>query len=559
VRVALAIAAAVALALPGAAAAQSRTEQPVKSLASDAKLVRQSYVRLRDPLPADAGPRPEECDWISYTRWRNAKGPARWTQAHSVIVLMPGFLGGATTFDIVARNAVRSAAARKRNIEVWGLDRRANCLEDLHGVHAAARAKSILPAFDYYYGGKEVEGRKFPGFKSSQDAKFLEGFGLERTVRDWYTVLTREIPSQAHRAKRVICGGHSLGGPLTAAFASWDFDGNAATKEDAGYNQCAGFVGFDTTVDVDGSGGGMAGAGAANGLAAQSGAAPFINAPPITPGTIQLTTIAGVGAYHTPKVETPFNKLIPNTPEYEITLRALYSRDAVNFATGRPNPREYRLTHATLFGSIFDDNSAGLSFLRASLGFITGGPLVDKNFPTPNPTLALTASTEPLYTWQDYTEVGGGGAPVALNEGGRPYTSRDSETVAISDMARNFFDGPTNFVEQYFPTRIMTDVVAAEGGDRSGSLAGLKHDGPAMKPILLIQAGDSDDNDGPDSGPARVTSTKPNDKPLSREIEIPGYNHLDVTTAARVQTDGHTEISSAKLALFAMKAVPGRR
>jgi hypothetical protein len=80
-----------------------------------------------------------------------------------------------------------------------------------------------------------------------------------------------------------------------------------------------------------------------------------------------------------------------------------------------------------------------------------------------------------------------------------------------------------------------------------------------MRPILLIQAGDSDDNDGPDSGPARTTSTKPNDKPLSREIVIPGYNHLDVTTAARVQTDGHTEISSAKLALFAMKAVPGRR
>ena len=558
-RVALAVLAGVLFALPAGAAAAERTETSVRSIADDAKTVRQSYVRLHDPLPEGTPPHPEACDWIAYTRWRNAKGPKRSTKAHSVIVLMPGFLGGATSFDIVARNTIRAAARRKRNVEVWGLDRRANCLEDLHGVHAAQRAKSIQPAFDYYYGGKDVEGKRFPGFTSAQDAKFLEGFGLERTVRDWYTVLVRDYPSQTKRAQRVVCGGHSLGGPLTAAFASWDFDGNPETTADAGYNQCAALVGFDTTVGLDGSGGGAAGGGSANGLASQSGAAPYINAPPLTPGTIQLTTIAGVGAYYAPDTETNFNKQIPNTPEYEVTLRALYSRDAVNFATGNPNPRDYRVTGATLFGSVFDDNSSGLSILRASLGFVTGGPLVDKNFPAPDPTLALTASTEPLYTWQDYTQVGRDGAPVALNSRGEPYTNRASETTSLRDMARNFFDGPTNFVEQYFPTRIMTDVVAAEGGDRSGSLAGLKYDGPAMDPILLIQAGDSDSNNGADSGPAVTSSTKPNDKPLSREIVIPGYNHLDVTTAARVQTDGHTEASSAKLALFAMKAVPGRR
>jgi hypothetical protein len=367
------------------------------------------------------------------------------------------------------------------------------------------------------------------------------------------------MPGQSRRNKRVICGGHSLGGPLTAAFASWDFDGNPETTRDAGYNQCAGLVGFDTTVELDGSGGGAAGAGAALEAASRSGGAPFVNAPPLTPGVMQLPSIAGVGAFHTPKAETNFNKLIPTTPEYEITLRALYSRDAAHFATGQPSARDYRTTHATLFGSIFDDNSAGLSFLRASLGFVTGGPLVEKNFPTPNPTLALTASTEPLYTWQDYDEVGAGGAPVALNSEGRPYTFRDSETTSLRDMARTFFEGPTNFIEQYFPVRILTDVAAAEGGDRSGDLANLRHNGPSMRSILLIQAGDSDDNDGEDSGPARVSATKPNDKPLSREIVIPGYNHLDVTTASRVQNDGRSEASSAKLALFAMKAVPGRR
>ena len=554
-RLALAIAASLVLAAPAGAAAQSRTEQPVRSAAPDAKQVRESYVRLRDPLPEGTAPHPAECDWISYMRWRNAKGPSKPTKAHSVVVLMPGFLAGGKGFDQLARNTVRNAAARGRNVEVWGLDRRANCLEDRHGMVAAARAGSILPAMDYYYGGKEVDGRRFPGFTSPQDAKFLEDFGVERTVRDWYTVLVREMPGQSRRAKRVICGGHSLGGPLTAAFTSWDFDGNPETKRDAGYNQCAAFVGLDTTVELDGSGGGAAGAGAGLEQASRSGAAPFVNAPPLTPGVMQLPSIAGVGAFFTPDVESPLNKLVPNTPEYEITLRALYSRDAANFATGSPSPRDYRITHATVLGSIFDDNSAGLTFLRSSIGFLRGGPIVDKNFPAPDPTLALTGSTEPLYHWQDYTDV----REIALNSRGEPYTFRDSEVSSIRELARTMFEAPSNFIEQYFPVRILTDVAAAEGGDRSGDLQNLRHDGPSMKPILLIQAADSDDNDAPDSGPAYVTQTKPNDKPLSREIVIPGYNHLDVITAARQQTDRHAEASSAKLALYALKAVPGRR
>ena len=555
VRIALALLVALVLALPSGAIAQTRTEQPVKSAAADAKLVRESYVRLRDPLPEGSAPHPAECDWISYVRWRSAKGPAKSTKAHSVVVLMPGFLAGGKGFDQLARNTIRTAAARKRHIEVWGLDRRANCLEDHHGVRAAARAKAIEPAFDYYYGGKQVDGKTFPGFTSTQDAKFLEDFGLERTVRDWYTVLVREMPGQSRRAKRVVCGGHSLGGPLTAAFTSWDFDGNPETKRDAGYNQCAAFVGLDTTVELDGSGGGAAGAGSAVELASRSGGAPYVNAPPLTPGVMQLPAIAGVGAFFTPDIQSPMNKLIPSTPEYELTLRALYSRDAAHFATGQPSARDYRITHATVLGSIFDDNSAGLSFLRSSVGFLAGGPVVDKNFPAPDPTLALTASTEPLYHWQNYADV----EEIALNSQGQPYTSRDSEVSDMRDLARTMFEAPSNFIEQYFPVRILTDVGAAEGGDRSGDLESIRYDGPSMKPILLIQAADSDDNGAPDSGPARATTTRPNDKPLSREIVIPGYNHLDVITAARRQTDGHTEASSAKLALYTLKAVPGRR
>ena len=42
---------------------------------------------------------------------------------------------------------------------------------------------------------------------------------------------------------------------------------------------------------------------------------------------------------------------------------------------------------------------------------------------------------------------------------------------------------------------------------------------------------------------------------MSLEITIPGYNHLDVTTAARIQNDGRPEASARTLANFALKAI----
>jgi len=66
---------AIVLAVPAACLGADRTEQRVASAAPDAKLVTESYVRIRAPLPASAGAHPEACDWVSYLRFRNADGP----------------------------------------------------------------------------------------------------------------------------------------------------------------------------------------------------------------------------------------------------------------------------------------------------------------------------------------------------------------------------------------------------------------------------------------------------------------------------------------------------
>ena len=154
---------------------------------------------------------------------------------------------------------------------------------------------------------------------------------------------------------------------------------------------------------------------------------------------------------------------------------------------------------------------------------------------------------QPVVTHQ----VGANGAPIELNDEGQPYTSRESEVTSLRQLARQKFESPSNFLEQYFPTRIVRDVVAAGGGDRSGDLENLRYDGPSMRPILLIQAGDSDDNSAADGGPP-ITGEAPNDKRFSREATLPGYNHLDILTAARRQNDGRSEPSSTALTDFAL-------
>jgi hypothetical protein len=530
----------------------------VRSPAPDAGLVKESYVRLKAPMPKSSPAHPKACDWISYLRFRNAKGPARSTEADAVLTLMPGIFAGGGSFDQVARHTIRRAAMGGRKVEVWGVERRSNCLEDHRGVRGEAKTGDPRVGFGYYFEGREVDGKKFPGFADDQKAAFLRDVGLKQTVEDWHTIITREMPSQRMRQRKLICGGHSLGGPLTAAFASWDFDGDPSTTKDAGYNQCAALVGLDTTVDASGGGGGGdAGGATITQAAANSGASPYVDAPPLTPQTLEAPALIGVVAFQRPDQETIVTQLIPRDPEWDLTQRLLFSRNPEDFATGSPSVRDFRVTNAASLAAIFDDNSSPISIFRSSIGMYTGGPLTDKSFPTHDPTLAAPDEPHgPLYHWQTYDQVGAPGNPLEPNDEGDPYTSRDGEVTDVRQLGRSIYQFPANFIEQYFPTRLVTDFADMEGGDRSGDLANMAHDGPSKKPILLVQAGDSDSNDPTnDSGPT-ATGEKPNDKPLSREAIVPGYNHLDVATAAWKQNDGRPEGVSQELARFLKKIAP---
>src|SRR4051794_264312 len=549
------LAAAVALTSAAGAAPKTRTEQRVKSAAPDAGRVAESYVRVHAPLPSSVGAPPEACDWLGYLRFRDVNGPRRATDADAIVTAMPGFLSGAAPLDQLARNFVRRMSDRGKHVEFWSLDRRANCLEDHRGIDAAAGAHDPQVAYDYYWGGKAIGGVKFAGWKSSSQAQWLEHVGLEQTVQDWYSVLTKEIPNRSVRRRKVFCGGHSLGGPITAAFAGWDFDGNPSTTTDAGYEQCAGFFGLDTSLDGSDA---SSSPGPASAVEAASAGSPFVSLPPFTPETLQIPDVFGIGAFFQPQ-RTNLIQRLPHTSNIDLSQRVLFSRDAANFASGSPSIRDFHLTNEVALAGIFDDNSEPITILRASLGTTDGGPVAQKNFPgasTPltnnDFTMIPSDTSTPLYRWRNYDQMAG--APKQVNDAGQAYTSARSEKTDLHQFARITFEAPADFAEQYFPTRLFGDSIDADGGDRSGSLANFRYDGVAKRPAFLIQAGDSESNSG--ANPRTTSRGKaPNSNRLSGAVTLPGYNHIDVTAAAWRQNAGRPEGSSTALSDFSCRVL----
>ncbi|MGI5199009.1 hypothetical protein ACQEVY_36150 [Streptomyces sp. CA-288835] len=567
-----ALAAAALTVAPSADGTTGRTEKAVESTSPVTDVI-ETKVSVRIPLPASVGSHPARCDWLSYLRYRSADGPSKSADADRILVAQPGILEGAGAFDSVARNTVKAAAEKGRHIEFWALDRRSNCLEDNAGIATGSAAKAV----DYYYGGKQVEGRKFDGFLTSDKAGWLAEVGLEQTVRDQYDLLAAELPGQKLRKEKVLCGGHSLGGVLTGVFATWDFDGNPATKADAGFNQCAGYFALDTTIstsldDLNGtpSGGNGPGGSLLPGLipdtsigyaavqaGLRTGVLPRFLALPavLNPETMNLLALSGLAAREAPDAESALLDSVPSNTNIETTGRMLFSKNSEVFLKGSPTIRDFRLTNEAVLGAFMDDHSAPLAFIQTSVGFFDsaggadggGGRIVDKNFPVSNdaPSQPALFGTElkaipdepggPLYTWRNYNRVGAADDPVYRSANGTPFTAAAKEVTDIGELARSLSEQPLDFTEDYFPTRLVTDIQLIDDPQLARKL--VHKEGLTANPKVTFIAGDG-----------ILADHIPQDE---NPVVLPGYQHLDVLTAAPVQNDGSRERIAAGLSAFA--------
>ena len=548
-----------------AAAEESRTEAPVVT-SSPVTSVAESVVRVKVPLPASAGARPAACDWLSYLRFRHVDGPAESADADRILIAQPGVLEGAGAFDSVARNTIVRAAAQGRHLEFWALDRRSNCLEDRTGVLAGLAAEDARTAVDYYYRGKEIDGRTFAGYPSNDQVAWLQNVGLEQTVRDQYDLMVRELPDAAVRKEKVLCGGHSLGGIITAFFAQWDFDHDPATKDDAGFNQCSGYFALDTRI-------GTALPGTAQARAVPTDTTPGIDLGPefvelglklgfiprtlsapavINSETMNLLAITGLSADLDPDGQSDLAAYIPAGPNTEDTYRLLFSKDYATFFRGSPTVRDFRITNAGVLGALLDDNSQPLAFMQASVGFFSGGRLADKSFPVPGDLvktpgfegLAKLVGTEkkaipdepngPLYTWLDYDRLD---ETVARSADGTPFTTPAKEVTSISELARSLAEHPLDFTEHFFPTRLVTDIALASSPQVAEDA--VHPEGVKANPTITLLAGDG------------ILAGTPTDDVFGTLVIAPGYQHIDVLTAAATQNDGEPEPVSTALADFA--------
>jgi pimeloyl-ACP methyl ester carboxylesterase len=196
---------------------------------------------------------------------------ARYTRFHfddagdrpdAVLILVPGFEGGANTFKILAENLLRRARRETQLIvEVWAYDRRSNQLEDTAGLDVAEALADPQVALDWLYGGElglplspalAPLGRRAVFYNTQDDVPFIANWtGL---------VFSRDIDAvvaAAHAAARhdnVFLGGHSAGTGFTARYAATDFNLSGSGDPAPGYERVRGLV------LLEGGGGSTAGA-----------------------------------------------------------------------------------------------------------------------------------------------------------------------------------------------------------------------------------------------------------------------------------------------------------
>jgi len=144
--------------------------------------------------------------------------------ARNVLVLNPGTSASAAYFAPLARTIVSEV----KGWQVWAVERRENLLEDQSVLNAAKAGQATGQQVFNYYLGWLSDSSISPHFQVIPDADvaYARDWGMSVEVGD-----LRKVVRLAQRGGRtVVVGGHSLGGSITTAYATWDFSGHAGAE-----------------------------------------------------------------------------------------------------------------------------------------------------------------------------------------------------------------------------------------------------------------------------------------------------------------------------------------
>jgi pimeloyl-ACP methyl ester carboxylesterase len=150
------------------------------------------------------------------------------SSAKNVLVLEPGTSAGSAYFVPLAQWIV----SRLPGWQVWSVERRENLLEDQSQLDLYKQHKiSSTQLFDYYLGylsDKSITHHIQQVPDSS--VGFAKDWGMNVAVQDLHDVIT----AAKGLGGKVVLGGHSLGGSVVTAYATWDFGGHPGADGLAG-------------------------------------------------------------------------------------------------------------------------------------------------------------------------------------------------------------------------------------------------------------------------------------------------------------------------------------
>lgn len=171
-------------------------------------------------------------------------------QPDAILVLVPGFMGGAADFLVLADNLLRRGREENAlSLEVWAVDRRSNQLEDTVGLDLAEELGDPAVGLDFLFG--EQLGLTLSGplvDTTNRRAVFYNDHGDTAFMALWTPLVhSLDIDAIVEEARmtaingNVFLGGHSAGTGYAARYAATDFN-FAGGAPQPGYGKLRGLV-----------------------------------------------------------------------------------------------------------------------------------------------------------------------------------------------------------------------------------------------------------------------------------------------------------------------------
>ena len=400
------------------------------------------------------------------------------TEPDAILILVPGFEGGANDFKVLAENLIpRVAAEQDVALEVWAYDRRSNQLEDTIGLDIAEANDSAQIGLDWLFGAELTLPLSPALVPLGRRAIFFNGQADTAFIANW-TPLTfsRDIDAIVDKARtvaknaNVFLGGHSAGTDFAARYAATNFNLTGLGPAVPGYAKLRGIVlleggggstgnslSSDTLDRIEAKfDGGLFGAVRDNAARCADGTTPCTIATEstacaaFTPAkctlpTTAYSTSAFLNARILAAVEPAAIQGLSDPDTGQIILQVDQGAAGNNAVAKVPDLAALvALPQATVLGGIgsfIDDDgfiAAFASFVATSVG--ATGPIVG-----------------PLTTWQDITE---GPLPPAVlpNNGVAPTTlpgsvwGQEVEPSSFDRVLTTFYAGASNFTDWYYPS-----------------------------------------------------------------------------------------------------------